>query len=56
MFGIDIFQSFVEIPGHERIVEKTVLFDKKIDDKMVKIAILAREYMQSIEDEMYTKA
>ena len=53
---IDMFQSFVEIPGHERIVEKTVLFDKKIDDKMVKIAILAREYMQSIEDEMYTKA
>ena len=53
---IDMFQSFVEIPMHERIVEKTVKFDKKIDDKMVKIAILAREYMQSIEDEMYTKA
>jgi len=50
---IDMFQSFVEIPMHERIVEKTVKFDKKIDDKMVKIAILAREYMQSIEDVMF---
>ncbi len=52
---MDMFMDFKEIPGHERIVEKTVKFDKKIDDKMVKIAILAREYMQSIEDEMYKR-
>ena len=50
---IDLFQDFVEIPGHERIVEKTVKYDKAIDDKMVKIAILAREYLQEIEDKAH---
>lgn len=50
---IDMFQSFVEIPGPERIVEKTTYFDSEIDKKMEKIAVLAREYMQELEDKMY---
>jgi hypothetical protein len=52
----EMYLSFIEIPGDERIVEKTVIRDKKIEGKMEKIAILAREYMQSIEDEKYLKS
>ncbi len=50
---IDMFQSFVEIPGKERIVEKITYFDAEIDKKMEKIAILSREYLQELEDSMY---
>ena len=50
---IDMFQSFVDVPGIERIVEKTTYFDAKIDKKMEKIAQLSRIYMQEIEDKMY---
>lgn len=50
---IDMFQSFVEIPGAERIVEKTTYYDKAIDKNMEAIAKLGREYMQEIEDKLY---
>lgn len=51
----DMFLDFVEIPMHERIIEKTTIRCSVIEKKMVKIAILSREYMQEIEDEMYEK-
>jgi len=50
-----MFLDFVEIPNHERIVEKTIYRDTSIEDKMNQIAILSRQYMQDIEDEMYEK-
>lgn len=50
--AIDMFQGFVEIPDHERIVEKTVVRDKKIEGKMIKIAKLARIYLQEQDDLM----
>ena len=49
----DMFQDFVEIPDHERIVEKTVYRDKDIEAAMNKIAELSRKYMQDIENEMF---
>jgi len=49
----NMFMDFVEIPAHERIVEKTVIRDLEIEAKMVEIAKLARQYMQDIEDNMY---
>jgi hypothetical protein len=51
----DMYMKFVEVPMHEMIVEKTVEWDEEINDKMEDIAILARGYMQEIEDEMYEK-
>ncbi|MHA2009953.1 MAG: hypothetical protein ACW980_21780 [Promethearchaeota archaeon] len=52
---IDMFMSFIEIPMHERIVEKTIKRDKSIEKKMITIAKLARKYMQDLEDKMYLK-
>ncbi len=50
-----MFMDFVEMPDHERIVEKTVERDMEIEENMVEIAKLSRQYMQDIEDEMYEK-
>ena len=52
---IDMFMSFVEIPEHERIVEKTVYRDKGIEKKMKQIVVLSREYLQELEDDMWSK-
>jgi hypothetical protein len=52
---IDMFMSFIEIPMHERIVEKTIKRDKSIEKKRITIAKLARKYMQDLEDKMYLK-
>lgn len=51
----EMFLGFVEIPEHERIVEKTVKRDLDIEKKMIQIVLLARQYMQEIEDEMEEK-
>jgi len=48
--AIDIFTNFKEIPQHERIIEKTVIRDKKIEETMVEVAKLARIYLQEQED------
>lgn len=53
--AIDAFNNFVEIPDHERIVEKTTMRDMKVEEKMKTVAELSRAYMQKIEDEMYEK-
>jgi hypothetical protein len=53
--ALDQFNNFVEIPDHERIVEKTVYRDFGIEKKMEKIAQLSRKYMQDLEDQMYEK-
>ena len=50
--AIDSFNGFVEIPDHERIVEKTVYRDKAIEKRMIEIAKLARIYLQELDDLM----
>ena len=52
---IDMFMSFIEMPEHERIVEKTVHRDKGIEKKMKQIVVLSREYLQELEDDMWSK-
>ena len=56
MKHIDMFNSFVEIPVYERIVEKTVERDLDIEEKMIEVAIASRVYLQEIEDDMFKKA
>lgn len=48
--AIDIFTNFVEIPMHERIVEKTTYRDNGIEETMIEVARLARIYLQEQED------
>lgn len=47
----EMYGSFIEIPTHERIVEKKVYRDKEIEKLMIEIAKLGRVYLQELEDE-----
>jgi hypothetical protein len=55
MKHIEMFNSFVEVPTHERIVEKTIERDLEIEKQMIMVVKASRVYLQQIEDEMAKK-
>jgi len=48
--AVNIFTNFVEIPDHERIVEKTTYRDLEIEKIMIDIVKLSRDYLQEVQD------
>jgi len=52
---IDMFMGFVEIPVHERIVEKTVYRSVEIEEAMIEVVKASRIYLNELESEMEGK-